>query len=147
MPRGGKRTGKQGASYGNRSDLQQGPRALPVQTATGQEYGKATEQREAQQAVPMASGPLGDPMASAQAFNPPPVVPMGAPTARPDEPITAGIPTGPGPNTPPRLFGSMAQPPLLKAAALLNTLGDDASPEVKALRDAINASQGNQGAP
>ena len=98
---GGARQGKPGQSYSNRSDL----RAQKVQVATGQEYGKATEQRRAQQAVPMAGTPpppspaggaqipYAGPMAGEQG-------PLLRPTERPDEPVTAGVPFGPGPAGP-----------------------------------------------
>lgn len=41
----------------------------------------------------------GAPMARAQRPPMPQVTPIGAPTMRPDEPITAGAPVGPGPGT------------------------------------------------
>lgn len=76
---GGTRVGKQGRAYPQRSDLN----ALPVRTATGQTYGQAGAQQAAQSAVPMAP--------------PRPTTPLGAPTTRPNEPVTAGLPTGAGP--------------------------------------------------
>lgn len=102
MPRGGRRAGRSGTAYSNRSDLTRSA-PLPTNAPTGQEYGKATQQLEAQQAVPMASGPLntgGAPVARPSA--PPPVRPgeltaFDAPSERPDEPLTAGAPFGPGP--------------------------------------------------
>jgi hypothetical protein len=76
--------------YPNRSDLRGGK--PPKMVATGQTYGKATEQMQSQEAVPMASAPTD---------TPPRVAPgsMGAfnrPTERPDEPVTAGASFGPG---------------------------------------------------
>lgn len=144
MPRGGKRQGKPGAAYGNRTDLALGPRKLPVTTAPSTEYGQATQLAQSQQAVPMASGPLPPPstsptdvMGQAQAFQPPPVVPMAQPSMNPAEHVTAGI----GQPAP------VMQSPVLKAVALLNTLGEDASPATKAIRDVLNASQANQATP
>lgn len=149
MPRGGRRQGTPGANYGNRSDLALGPRKLPITTVPGQTYGEATAQREAQQAVPMGSGPLnspaappapmahGDVMQAARDFNPPPVVPLGMPSLRPDEHVM----------TPPNPTMPMQQTPVLKGVGLLNALGDSASPEVKALRNVLAAQQGNETAP
>lgn len=153
--RGGRRTGTPGKTYGNRTDLQTGPRPLPVKTAPGQEYGAAGQQAAAQRAVPMASGPAAPPpaagpdhgalMQAVQQFSPTtPVVPMGAPSMRPAEPATAGMSSGPGPGpTPP----PVASNPLLHGVALLNALGGAVSPEVKALRDSLAASQANMAAP
>jgi hypothetical protein len=84
---GGVRAGRQGAAYGNRSDLN----ALPVRTTTGQTYGQAGAQQAAQRAVPMAP-PSSIPAAPASSS-----IPLSAPTTRPNEPVTAGLSTGPGP--------------------------------------------------
>lgn len=72
---------------------------------TGQTYGEATEQKRAQRAVPTGAPPTSvdaQRMASQQQGAPrspmPQVTPLTAPTERPDEPITAGSPFGPGPN-------------------------------------------------
>jgi hypothetical protein len=80
MPRGGRRSGTQGKAYTNRSDLTQAPRA-----ATGQEYGKAGAQIQAQKAAPLPQ------------IAPPPLVPINAETTMPGEPVTAGLPIGSGP--------------------------------------------------
>lgn len=84
MPRGGRRRGAPGTAYGNRTDMN---KPVPVQAATGQPYGAAKAQLDAQRAVPVA---------------PPPSPPGGMgdflrATERPGEPLTAGIPSGPGP--------------------------------------------------
>lgn len=145
MPRGGRRQGKPGANYGNRTDLALGPRKLPVTTAPSESYGQATELRQAQQAVPMASGPQPqDVQQSAQQYQPPPVIPMGQPTMNPGEHVTTGMDAGIGQQVPTQM---MQPSPVLKGVALLNQLGDDVSPETKSLRDALAASQGNQQAP
>lgn len=110
MPRGGTRQGTPGRSYANRTDLQV-VKPLPIQTATGQQYGKAAEQRAAQRAIPMGRPPTdavptapaapatGGPGASSPAPGPLPgtLTPLDAPTQRPNEPFTAGMPTGAGP--------------------------------------------------
>lgn len=80
--RGGRRQGKPGESYQNRTDMN----AQPIRTAPSQEYGQATEQRQAQQVVPL---PQSRPL--------PPIVPFSAPTQNPDEHVMAGVPQGAGP--------------------------------------------------
>ena len=150
MARGGRRQGTPGAQYANRTDMALGPRKLPISTAPNQTYGEAGQQAQAQQAVPMASGPLtspatapqpqmahGDVLAAAQGYQPPPVVPLGMQSLRPDEHVMTP-PAGPSP---------MQPNPVLKGVALLNVLGDQASPEVKALRNVLAAQQGNEQAP
>lgn len=76
--------------YPNRSDLRGGK--VPKQTTTGQTYGQATQQMQAQSAVPMGQAPTDKPVVapgSLGAFN--------RPTERPMEPVTAGASFGPGP--------------------------------------------------
>lgn len=66
-----------------RTDGRQPTRELP-----DAKYGEAKEFREAQQGAPMAEEqrqPLTMP------------IPFGAPTQKPDEPVTAGVPVGEGP--------------------------------------------------
>ena len=50
--RGGKVKGADGKAYANRSDLNVS-KTLPIETAPNQTYGKATEQRTAQRAIPL----------------------------------------------------------------------------------------------
>ena len=78
------------------SDIQAGTNRVAIQAATGQTYGKATEQINAQRAVPMGTPPTEAP----QIQRPVPGT-LGAltrPTERPMEPITAGANFGAGPN-------------------------------------------------
>ena len=78
------------------SDIQAGTNRVAIQAATGQTYGKATEQMNAQRAVPMGTPPTEAP----QIQRPVPGT-LGAltrPTERPMEPITAGANFGAGPN-------------------------------------------------
>lgn len=89
---GGPRSGKPGAAYGNRTDLNAKPRQA-VTAAAGQTYGERGVQEAAQQAIPL----------------PAPVVPLSAPTQRPNEPVTAGLPIGPGPG--PEALAPMGAPP------------------------------------
>jgi hypothetical protein len=64
---------------------------MAVQAATGQTYGKATEQMNAQRAVPM-----GAPPTEVQRPVPGTLGSLTRPTERPMEPITAGAPFGAG---------------------------------------------------
>lgn len=73
---GGARVGTAGTNYGNRSDMNTAPKQ-PIRAVPNQPYGQAGAQEAAQQAVPLPD--------------------FAAPTARPHEPITSGMPTGPGP--------------------------------------------------
>ena len=119
--KGGPVQGTVGKSYANRTDLQG---AEPVTTAPGQEYGQRSQQQAAQRSVPMApppqAGPAaapGAPSAPQPSAEPPPPIVNGAgqgnaglglwthPTERPDEPITAGLPTGAGPG--PEVLGGV----------------------------------------
>lgn len=107
MPRGGRRTGAPGKAYSNRSDLNT---VVPIKAAPGQQYGAAKAQIDAQKAVPIArpstdavpQGGSASPGASSPASGPAgplpgQLVPLDAPTQRPGEPVTAGLPVGPGP--------------------------------------------------
>lgn len=70
------------------------PRAQKVQAAPQEQYGDRQALKQAQQAQPL---PQVDPMAVAQAMAPPENL-MQQPFD-PNEPVTAGMPYGPGPNT------------------------------------------------
>lgn len=96
MARGGRRQGRTGERYANRSDLQSGAR-LPIRSAPSQQYGERTRIEELQRALPSrrAVTPVAAPAPAAVAPVPPP--PLDAPTEAPDEPVTAGSAFGPGP--------------------------------------------------
>lgn len=95
MPRKAKRL----PGHPGRPDLEQGQ---PIRTPTGVQYGEVSKLRQAQQAAPLASAPpppkpdFSKIVAAAQAM-PFPSQSLGAPTERPHEPITAGVPVGAGP--------------------------------------------------
>lgn len=59
----------------------------PVRDLPNAKYGENAAFQSAQQSAPMSGGGLPDLSG---------IVPFGAPTQRPDEPLTAGLPTGPG---------------------------------------------------
>jgi hypothetical protein len=75
------------------SDIQAGTNRVAIQAATGQTYGKATEQMNAQRAVPM-----GTPPTEVQRPVPGTLGSLTRPTERPMEPITAGANFGAGPS-------------------------------------------------
>jgi hypothetical protein len=101
MARGGRRRGRQGAQYPNRSDLR-GPGTPDIpKTFQGQPYGVATQQAAMQAPTPaspsspvVGSGPEG----MLGPSGPPPggMGPFNRPTERPSEPITHGLPSGAG---------------------------------------------------
>jgi hypothetical protein len=86
--------------YSNRSDLRNSAK-LPAKAATGQTYGEAGKQLAAQRAVPMAAPPTDvAPTATQPRVAPGSFGPLDRPTERPNEPVTAGAPFGPGRNQP-----------------------------------------------
>lgn len=78
---------------------------LPVETVPGQEYGKQAEQQRAQAMVPMGQQPQLQPRSLP--------TPLTAPSARPNEPVQAGLPSGPGPG--PEALGAMNGAELTRA--------------------------------
>lgn len=100
MSRGGPRSGVNGKTYQNRTDLN--PTAMPITAVPGQGYGVAGAQKAAQSVAPMASGPIAS--SNPQANTPPPLTgkPPGAtagifgPTQRPNEHFMTGVDAGPG---------------------------------------------------
>ena len=89
---GGARVGAPGQAYGNRVDMNQ-----PVTVASGQTYGSRQQQVDAQRAIPLpaASAPPPAPQAGTVAAGPT-VTPLSAPTTMPNQPVTHGLPIGPG---------------------------------------------------
>lgn len=113
MPRGrgGQRQGTPGTQYANRTDLQSAE-PVAVKAAPGQTYGQATAQIAAQKQVPVAAPPApaasppSQPAPGGAAPNAgvlahtspePGELPFTGPSNRPNEPLTAGLPQGPGP--------------------------------------------------
>ena len=78
------------AAYGQRTDLNMAPSAVP-----GQTYGEAGAQMAAQRAVPMGA-PAAPAAPKAPTSTPGQYGPLDRPTERPNEPLTAGAPFGPG---------------------------------------------------
>ena len=154
MPRGkgagGLVQGKPGTPHPNRTDLQG---AVPVAVAPGQQYGQRAAQQAAQRAVPVSAPPQGAPAGPptptggppgaptpppiggnrANAFPTPPpggpgILPWLHPTNRPNEPVTAGLSSGPGPG-PEALtgVGAIAQNGAAEQGTLKNLLSSLAS--------------------
>lgn len=128
MPRGGKRNGTPGKAYPNRADLRS------VQPIPGGNYGEQTAQAAVQQATPESS-----PAAPV----PPGVLPgsqgpLTRPTERPDEPLSAGAPWGPGPNSVPGINPNAPGMDMRKAIRMLPLLeimasNPNASPQTRNL--------------
>lgn len=99
MPRGGPRAPTPNTNYANRTDLARQPASAPP----GLEYGTRKRLMDAQRKVPMAGSATPRPTASrggvplATRLAPGEVPSLDAPTAYPDEPVTAGLISGPGP--------------------------------------------------
>lgn len=149
MARGGKRQGIAGRQYPNRSDLAGQPRKLTPAAPTGLPYGEHQQLIQSQQQVPMGSGPNFAPpqlpdnrplLSDAVAALPQ----LGSGTQRPDEPMTHGSPFGPGPG--PEVLQQLRPTAVQTAASILNTLTGDLPPELKSLRDRLNAVTSNEGA-
>lgn len=94
MARGGRRTGVPGKNYAQRTDLHQAPKA-----PSGGEYGSVKASIDAQKVIPLptANHPPVQQAAPAPQGVAPGEIPFDAPTTRPSEPVTAGLPMGPGP--------------------------------------------------
>lgn len=102
MPRGGRRSGRQGAAYAQRTDLMESPeRTGPAEAAS-----------------------TGGFQPSAPAYLRPDDIPtLSSPTERPDEPITAGLSIGAGPG--PRPLPEPVDKTAIILASLYEATGDD----------------------
>jgi hypothetical protein len=90
--------------------------AQPVMNITGGKYGENKELTELQGSAKMAqSQPSGAPVPGGAPASSK-VTPLFSPTERPQEPMTAGMPFGEGPNSPGILTGSIK--PTLKDTLL-----------------------------
>ena len=73
---------------------------LAIATPKSKTYGDAADSRRRQQAVPMGVAAVPQMAAATPSAGPrPQLIPLDAPSQRPDEPITAGADFGPGPNS------------------------------------------------
>lgn len=149
--RGGPRTGTQGATYANRTDLNANRTAFK-----GQTYGTGVAQQQVQQATTQGqanapTNPLQDLLANAGNLVPPGVKAPGefdhllAPTTRPNEPVTAGMPFGPGPNA---IQAPFRPDPVVQAAAAVSSVpAVHQTPMIRALAAATTAAAGNASNP
>jgi len=155
MPRGGARKGTPGKKYQNRTDMHGANvvsaqpantgAKLPVATATGQPYGAATVQKNAQQTVAMAGTQTPTPPAI-QAGAPQPSGPLQAPTplnAPTDHglPVTTGVDAGPGAGS--EVLLKPVNNFQMTALGLLESLGDNVSPQVAMIRNSLRAGANN----
>jgi hypothetical protein len=156
------RQGVTGKAYPNRTDMNGanvvGPQGQNLNTnkiamtaVPGQAYGAAGAQLAAQKAVPMGatSSPIqpapaapaqqggASPMAGMQ-----PVTPLAQPTTH-GLPITTGLPTGPGAG-PEAMPQTIQTNPASSALTLLNSLGDNVSPQVNYIRNYLALQAENQ---
>lgn len=99
--------------------------AQPVQVPTGLPYGQAGKLAAAQAEVPLAQAPepVADPVAVARDMPFPVGMQLNAPTARPAQPITAGLPGGPGPG--PEILRPHVETTSSRLARLAEELDDD----------------------
>lgn len=86
----------------NRSDLRAKGRPQAVTVPTGLGYGERQALEASQSAMPLPGDPFQAAIAEANA-SPTELLSLLGPTARPDEPVTAGLPMGPGPG--PEILG------------------------------------------
>lgn len=151
MARGGRRAGKPGTRYPNRTDLQGAQ--LPPNAPRGLPYGDRQKLVAAQQAVPMGTPGVASSPGQGQGSPPSPgpapgSLPFTGPTQRPLEPVTQGLPIGPGAG-PEALTMNQPNPsdPMYTAVAALDSLGATADKETAHLRDAIHAALANRSVP
>lgn len=137
MPRGGRRSGTPGTAYGNRTDLNQ---PVPIRTGPSQQYGQNADLIRQQQAVPMAPQPTAapaDPNAPPPLYTPPGgIVPLDAPTQRPDEHVMTGASVGAGAG-PEVLPSQQPNDPVVTGLGILNALGANVPPEIAHLREQL----------
>ena len=156
--RGGMRQGVTGKAYPNRTDMNGanvvGPQGqnlnankIAMTAVPGQAYGAAGAQLAAQKAVPMGatSNPVQPAPAQTSAANgtPPapaalmgPVTPLNAPTTH-GLPITTGL-DGQG------MMQNLKFDPSQQALTLLNSLGDNISPQVAYIKNYLAMQTENQ---
>lgn len=148
MPRGGRRSGAPGKAYAQRSDLSVNKGPVPNQPypmGGGQGYGEQKAMMDSQAQMPVSSPQAPGPTAGPPGLPGQPQAPLGpapgelgtfhGPTERPNEPITHGLPTGPGGG--PEVLSNPATRPAL---TLLQQMAASpfASDDVKALANLFN---------
>jgi len=117
-----------------RTDGGAGSKQAMKEIRTGK-YGESKALMEQQQGAPLAGNPAPNPQVKAPVN---PVTPLFAPTQRPTEPVTEGMPFGPGGTTPPT---AEFKSPAMKYMSTLEALAvqDDAPASFKAFVRALKA--------
>lgn len=129
MARGGRRQGASGASYSNRTDLNVNRAPTGGLTPVPPQAGPV-----AAQPTPTAAAPTGPQPGTLGTF---------LPSQRPGEPITHGLPSGPG-GGPEVMQQPFTPDPLVQASALLSAIpAVHQTPQLKALLAATQASVAN----
>ena len=94
---GGYREPSNPAPVSGPGKLSQRTDGQPIMDAPGGEYGDRQELRALQSQAPLAAGPQqGSPAGGIDLSS---IVPLGAPSAQPDTPVTAGADAGAGPGS------------------------------------------------
>lgn len=150
--RGGPRDGKVGKAYQNRTDLQgqnvvaaqpqnQPGQKMAAQAASGQAYGAAGAQMAAQKALPITNP--GQPAPAMQQGQPPaaPPTPLDQATDH-GLPLHTGMDMGGGAGSE-AMIPSLNQNLTMTALGLLDSLGEDVSPQVSMIKNYLRAQANN----
>jgi len=156
--RGGPRDGVVGRNYANRADLRganvvaaqpqnQPGQKMKAEAASGQAYGAAKAQLDSQKALsiqntgqPTPPQGRGAPQVQGSPFGD--ITALNAPGDK-NQSLFHGMDTQPGGGGSEALQPTFDALVTTKAAALLNSLGSDVSPEVAKTRDWLNANAAN----
>lgn len=147
MARGGQRRGTPGTAYANRTDMHQ-----PVKTPDGMAYGKRKMLEEAQKVIPLPTQPsmpgpatggggpavAPTPPMSAQPGLSPGELDFARPTERPAEPVTAGLPVGPGPGPEALGLGPTADDPAVVLRSMYANVPEARNNDVLRLIEALD---------
>ncbi len=150
--RGGPRDGKVGKAYANRTDLgganvvaaqpsNQPGKKMEALAASGQAYGAAGQQIADQKALPIINpGQPAPTMQQGQAPTTPPT-PLDQPTTH-GLPLHTGMDTGGGAGSE-AMIPSLNQSLTMSALGLLDSLGEDVSPQVTMIKNYLRAQANN----
>ena len=153
--RGGARDGKVGKAYQNRTDLQgqnvvaaqpqnQPGQKMAARAASGQAYGAAGAQMAAQEALPIQN--TGTPSATGGASQPAPqrkpLTALNAP-GDPNQSLFNGMDSVAGGGGSEALIPSIDQQLSMSALGLLDSLGDNVSPQVTMIKNYLRAQANN----
>lgn len=157
MPRGrgGARDGKIGKAYQNRTDLQgqnvvaaqpqnQPGQKMKAQAASGQAYGAAKAQLDSQKALSIQNTgqPTPPPIQGQPAPKRAPLTALNAP-GDPNQSLFNGMDNIPGGGGSEALIPQMDQQLSMTALGLLDSLGDNVSPQVTMIKNYLRAQANN----